>query len=370
MKRIEKAGIHMREGLIQMPKIMFIPFVLTALVSMSIAGAVLAEGDILHDFKKRIYVNGGLGITQIEPESPSDSLTVSDNADTGAHLALGYDFSRFLSVEGYIADLGTAQIAFLGADVGSIDYQVFGLSALGYLYSSQSGLAFFDSDVDGLFRREGLSLYGRLGLGHMRNSSEGIEYFQDHSNHAVFGLGLEYGFANGIALRTEVMAMDTDATYLNVGILKRFGKSHVPDTLSVPALFVSDPVPAPKAIEIDAPLPLPRIPEPMTTPEGRFAFDRTEITPQFARDLDALAVVLKKNNVGIYINGHADWSGTDRYNMGLSERRATGVKIYLQNQGVEAKWLETRGFGETRPIADNTTEQGRAMNRRVEIELQ
>jgi outer membrane protein OmpA-like peptidoglycan-associated protein len=370
MNRTEKAGIYMRKGLIQMPKIMGVPFVLTALVSMSIAGAVLAEGDILHDFKKRIYVNGGIGITQIEPESPSDSITVSDNTDTGAHLALGYDFNRFLSVEGYIADLGTAQIAFLGADVGSIDYQVFGLSALGYLYNSQSGLGLFDSDVDGLFRREGLSLYGRLGLGHMRNSSEGVEYFQDHPNHAVFGLGLEYGFANGFALRTEIMALDTDATYLNVGVLKRFGKSHVPATLSVPALLVSDPVPAPKAIEMAVTLPIQRIPEPISTPEGKFAFDRTEITPQFARDLDALAAVLIKNDVGIYINGHTDWVGSEGYNMGLSERRATGVEIYLQNQGVEAKWLETRAFGETRPIADNTTAQGRAMNRRVEIELQ
>lgn len=366
MNSIQKAGLHMKKGLIQMPKDIGIPFVSAALLSMSIAGVVLAEGEILPDFKKRIYINGGIGITQIEPESPSDSLTVSDNADSGGHLALGYDFNRFLSVEGYVADLGTAQIAFLGADVGSVDYQVFGLSALGYLYNSQSGLAFRDSDVDGLFRREGLSLYGRLGLGHMRNSSEGVEYFQDHPNHAVFGLGLEYGFTNGFAVRTEIIAMDTDAKYLNIGILKRFGKSHVPAVLSVPAVLVTKS--APKAIDTATPLPV--LSKPIVTPDVNFAFDRSEITPQFARDLDALAAVLIKNDVGIYINGHTDWIGTERYNMGLSERRAIGVEMYLQNQGVEAQWLESRGYGESRPIADNTTEQGRAMNRRVEIELQ
>ncbi|MFT6302965.1 MAG: outer membrane protein OmpA-like peptidoglycan-associated protein [Pseudomonadales bacterium] len=362
----------MRKGLIQMPKGLGIPFVSAAVLSMLVAGAVFAEGEIRLDFKKRIYINGGIGITQIEPESSSDSLTVSDNADTGAHLALGYDFNRFLSVEGYVADLGTAKIAFLGANVGTIDYQVFGLSALGYLYNNQSGLAFFDSDVNGLFRREGLSLYGRLGLGHMRNSSEGVEYFQDHPNHAVFGLGLEYGFTNGFAVRTEFMAIDTDANYLNVSILKRFGKSHVPAVVTDPAVLVSqlEPIVAPKVVEIAATLPLPVLPDPMTTPDGKFAFDRTEINPQFARDLDSLAAVLKKNDVSIYISGHTDWVGSEEYNMSLSERRATGVEMYLQNQGVEAQWLKTRGYGESRPIADNTTGQGRAMNRRVEIELQ
>lgn len=367
MIRVEKVGRHMKNGLIQMPKDISLPLVSAALLSISVAGAVFAEGNALPDFKKRIYINAGIGITEIEPESPSDSLTVSDNADTGAHIALGYDINRFLSIEGYAADLGTAQIAFLGADVGSIDYQVFGLSALGYLYNTQSGIAFRDSDVDGLFRREGLSLYGRVGVGHMRNSSEGVEFFQDHPNHAAFGLGLEYGFKNGLALRTELMAMDTDAKYLNIGILKRFGKSHVPAVLAVPAVAIAE---APKALAAPAPAPLPIAPEPLTTPQGNFAFDRTEITPQFARDLDALAEVLIKNDVGIYINGHTDWIGSEQYNMNLSERRASGVEMYLYDQGVAPELLEARGYGETQPIADNTTVEGRAINRRVEIEIQ
>lgn len=370
MTKVEKVGLHMKKGSIQMPNNVGIPFVSAVVLSISIVGAVFAEGEAFPDFKKRIYINGGIGLTQIEPESPSDALTVSDNADTGAHIALGYDINRFLSIEGYAADLGTAQIAFLGADAGSIDYQVFGLSALGYLYNTQSGSAFRDKDVDGLFRREGLSLYGRIGVGQMRNSSEGVEYTQDHPTHAAFGLGVEYGFTNGFAVRAEAMAMDTDAKYLNVGILKRFGKSYVPSVLAVPAVLVAEPTP--KAVEIAAPTPapLPVLPAPINTPRGNYAFDRTDIRPQFAKDLDALAAVLIKNDVGIYINGHADWIGTEQYNMALSERRAMGVEMYLQNRGVEAQLLESRGFGEARPIADNATEAGRAMNRRVQIELQ
>lgn len=366
MNSVDKVNRHMRNGLIKMPKDMGMPLVSAALLSISVAGVVLAEGDALPDFKKRLYINGGLGITQIEPESPSDSLTISDNTDTGAHIALGYDINRFLSIEGYAADLGTAQIAFLGADVGTIDYQVFGLSALGYLYNSQSGVPFRDSDVDGLFRREGLSLYGRLGIGHMSNSSEGIQYFQDYPNHAAFGVGLEYGFRNGFAVRTELMAMDTDAKYLNVGILKRFGKSSLPPVQAVPAVVVPK---APEILQLAAPEPLPIAPEPLFTPHGNYAFDRTEISPQFARDLDALAAVLIKNDVGIYIDGHTDWMGTEEYNLDLAARRATGVESYLYNQGVASQLLQTRAYGESRPIADNMTAQGRAVNRRVEIEL-
>lgn len=367
MNRKGKVGFHMMKKSVRMPKHTVMSCVAAALLSASAAGVVLAEGEVLANFQNRIYINGGVGVTRIEPKSPSESLVVTDHSDTGAHIALGYDINRLLSVEGYFADLGAAHVSFLGSDAGSIDYQVFGLSALGYLYNTRSGLAFPDSDVDGLFRREGLSLYGRLGIGHMRNSSKGVEYFRDHPNHAVFGLGLEYGFTNGFAVRTELMAIDTDARYLNVGIVKRFGKSHVPAVLSVPAVMVPEPQPTARDLEVAEPLS--PAPEAIATPEVYFAFDRTEIQSQFARDLDALAAVLIKNDVGIYIDGHTDWVGSEQYNMDLSERRASSVEMYLVDRGVNTQWLTTRGYGETRPVADNTTAQGRAANRRVEVIL-
>ena len=358
----------MKNGFLQMPKNIGIPFVSASLLSVLVGGAVFAQGELESDFKKRFYVNGGIGITEIEPRTPSDSITVSDNTDAGGHLALGYDINRFLSIEGYAADLGKSQIAFLGSDVGSIDYQVYGLSALGYLFNTRSGSSFRDSDVDGLFRREGLSLYGRIGVGQMQNSSEGVQYRQDHPTHAAFGIGLEYGFTNGFAIRTELMAMDTDAKYLNIGILKRFGKSRAPALVAIPSVLVAEPAPTPEVTEL-AEAPVPVIPEPILVPRGNYDTDRSEIRPQFARDLDALAAILIKNNIGIYIDGHTDWIGSEQYNMGLSERRATGVENYLRDRGVDAQLLKSRGYGEVRPIADNTTTQGRAMNRRVEIEL-
>lgn len=354
-----------------------IPTLSAALVSFSLAGVALAQDGTLPDFKKRFYINGGIGATQIEPESPTDALTVSDNSDSGAHVAIGYDFSRFLSIEGYFADLGTAQIAFLGDNVGTVDYQVYGVSALGYLFNTQSGFFFGDNDTVGNFRREGLSLYGRAGVGQIENSSVGVDFFQDHPTHVAFGLGLEYGFRNGFALRTEMMYFDTDAQYINVGLLKRFGKSYVPAVLPVPAVVVPEvEAPAVALNEVDpllAPIPdLPSVPEPdpVVPPRGNFEFDRSDISPRFAKDLDALAAVLLNNDISIVINGHTDWIGTENYNDGLSDRRAQSVSRYLQSRGVEASRLIIQGFGETQPIVENTTSSGRAMNRRVEIEIQ
>lgn len=99
-----------------------------------------------------------------------------------------------------------------------------------------------------------------------------------------------------------------------------------------------------------------------------FAVNQSDIQPGFYETMSSVAVVLKefdKTRVSVY--GHADASGSDQYNQGLSERRALSVSNYLASQGVEPGRLQSVGFGEGRPVADNGTESGRAANRRVEI---
>ena len=67
--------------------------------------------------------------------------------------------------------------------------------------------------------------------------------------------------------------------------------------------------------------------------------------------------------------GHTDWTGSDAYNQKLSVRRAEAVKAYLVSKGIEANRIYTEGKGEKQPAADNRTREGRAKNRRVEIEV-
>lgn len=101
-----------------------------------------------------------------------------------------------------------------------------------------------------------------------------------------------------------------------------------------------------------------------------FAVDRYDVQPRFEPTLNEVAEVLRdypQTLIDVY--GHTDSTGSDAYNQTLSENRARSVAAYLEARGVSGTRLATRGFGETQPIADNATEQGRAANRRVEIRV-
>jgi outer membrane protein OmpA-like peptidoglycan-associated protein len=105
---------------------------------------------------------------------------------------------------------------------------------------------------------------------------------------------------------------------------------------------------------------------------GNITFDtaRSEIKPSFYEVLNSVILVLNEyNKTLINIYGHTDNVGSDAYNQALSERRADSVKQYLISHQVNPDRVAAVGFGETRPKADNNTEEGRQVNRRVELEL-
>lgn len=101
-----------------------------------------------------------------------------------------------------------------------------------------------------------------------------------------------------------------------------------------------------------------------------FEFDRAVVRPEFTAELDAAAELLLANpDVTVRIDGHTDNVGTLEYNQGLSERRAEAVAAYLAAAGVDRGRMTVAGFSFTQPVADNATPEGRALNRRVEIDL-
>ncbi|MFK7862301.1 MAG: OmpA family protein [Granulosicoccus sp.] len=315
------------------------------------------------DFSQRLYLIGGVGISQLEPESSSEALTIGDKSDTGLHVGVGFDVSRFITVEAYAADLGSAEAEFAGVSAGSVDYTVFGLSALGYFANSRSGMVFGDDDLTGLFRREGASLYGRVGIGHMQNESTQVEYRRDYPNHVAFGVGVEYGFTNGFALRTELMSMDTDAQYLNVGVLKRFG-SVAPAVAAAPVVIQQA-----TTSEPETPPSEPMVFKPVQAPFIYFDIDSSTLTPESSEKLDVFAEQVMDDNLQLQVDGHTDWIAPEAYNMSLSVRRAEAVANYLESKGIPRERITTMGYGETRPISNNNTVEGRALNRRTEIQL-
>ena len=101
-----------------------------------------------------------------------------------------------------------------------------------------------------------------------------------------------------------------------------------------------------------------------------FATDSSDLSPAFFDVLNSVGKVLDEyDQTVVEVAGHTDSTGSDAYNQGLSERRATSVANYLRGQGVMNERLITVGMGEARPVADNGSVEGRQANRRVEITM-
>jgi len=99
----------------------------------------------------------------------------------------------------------------------------------------------------------------------------------------------------------------------------------------------------------------------------QFEFDSSVLKTSSYPVLDATSADLRASSSTVTLNGYASSEGTAAHNLRLSKDRANSVKTYLVNSGVDAKRVKVKGFGETHPIADNSTEEGRVANRRVEF---
>jgi outer membrane protein OmpA-like peptidoglycan-associated protein/opacity protein-like surface antigen len=179
-------------------------------------------------FDKSFYIGAGALAAELEPRVNQSEFVVSESLNAGGQLFLGGDLTRFLSLEGYYRYLGESELT-RGNESGSILYQTAGVSGLLYVVSSRGHL--------GLRNRTGLMLYGRAGVGYLENTSDDIEFVRLQSTHIATGVGLEYGFNNGFALRAEFLNHDADARDINVALIKRFGRKGERD-LTVPSGMV------------------------------------------------------------------------------------------------------------------------------------
>jgi OmpA-OmpF porin, OOP family len=139
---------------------------------------------------------------------------------------------------------------------------------------------------------------------------------------------------------------------------------------AAPAAVATPAAPAPAA-KPPAPAPQPPAATKVTyAADAFFDFDKSVLKPEGKAKLDDLVDKVKSINLEVIIAvGHTDSVGTDTYNQKLSIRRAEAVKAYLVSKGIEKNRVYTEGKGEKQPVADNKTAEGRAKNRRVEIEV-
>lgn len=373
-------------------------FTLQVITTASIADSNEEGGADNHSW----YLGAGLGITELDPDTGATGYSVSDERDTGFKLFGGYDFSERLTVEGFYTDLGSAQLSSPAPSQpdGTIDYSTLGASVLWYFIRN--------GENKGRDLRKGLQVYAHGGLSFLSNSSS-VAFSQDNSVQLQYGAGLEYGLNNGIALRAGIDLYDKDAGMVFVGVMKRFGVKQKSKKIIEPA-----PAPAPEPVvvpvveevvqtqavvipavevidDIDTDMDgvVDRLDECADSPK-EFSVDEKgcsiieldfggvnfepksfDLTQESKRLLDEVVVMI---NVSpelqkIEVQAHTDYKGSGEANLKLSEQRALSVKNYLVSQGVSEKRLIAKGYGESQPIADNKTEEGRAKNRRVELKV-
>ncbi|MEK7383503.1 MAG: OmpA family protein [Elusimicrobiota bacterium] len=105
-------------------------------------------------------------------------------------------------------------------------------------------------------------------------------------------------------------------------------------------------------------------------PKIQFEFDKAEITPESFPTLNLIHEILSRSErLKLFVLAHTDSIGTQEYNLDLSERRAKAVKEFLVKKGLPPPTIRYRGYGFSKPRADNSTEEGRAKNRRVEFRV-
>ncbi len=193
-----------------------------------------------------------------------------------------------------------------------------------------------------------------------------------------YGGGLKIFLTRNIALRgdlRDVINFNAGSAYSSLlytaGLTYEIGGKERAEVKEEAPATEAEPVPAP----VPAPIITPPPPAPAPKEQGsiifrniNFDFDKSNIKSESYPILDEVTEYLKANpKVKMEVQGHTDSKGKAAYNLKLSDRRAAAVKTYLVGKGIAANRLETKGYGLTKPIAPNDTEENRARNRRVEF---
>lgn len=142
-----------------------------------------------------------------------------------------------------------------------------------------------------------------------------------------------------------------------------------PEPAPAPAYIAPAPVASVASAPVASVAPAPIAPPQKLVLEGvNFDFDKATLRQEDVSDLDKNVEALKAwGDVNIEVAGHTDSMGSDAYNMKLSQLRAEAVRNFLISRGVSADRLTAKGYGESLPVADNATDEGRFKNRRVEL---
>jgi OOP family OmpA-OmpF porin len=316
------------------------------------------------------YYYGGVSVGQSQTRMDEGALTRhqlgaatgitatnSDERDTAYKVFLGYQFNRYLALEGGYFDLGEGSFTTdtttpLGSLSGKLKTRGWSLDLVGSLPVTPK-----------------FSVLGRIGAQHGRTKAEysgtglAVPAFPSDSKTQTnykYGAGLQYELTPSVLVRGEweryrvsnVADGRHAVNVASVSLVFPFGRAMQPAPRQEVA---AAPYVAPPPAPMPAPVVVPAEPVPQRvsfSAESLFGFDKEQIRPEGQRDLDTFTQSLQGTQYDtIQITGHTDRLGSSEYNQRLSERRAMAVKNYLVTvRGLEASRITATGLGETQPV--------------------
>jgi outer membrane protein OmpA-like peptidoglycan-associated protein len=329
------------------------------------------------DFEPFYYMGGGLSYSFLNPEKAGDTaFKVSDDNDFGYRLYGGYKLNNLLSGELIYMDLGDAEVSTVipGSDLnGSVSYKIFGLH----------GNYFIGQDYF-----EGYFPFVKFGLSSIKVSDNVnlLNVDKENSVTLMTGLGVTKSWKNDLNFRFDLDFFSRDAAALSIGLqydLSKKKEAPPKDSDQDGVFDDSDQCPGTSlGVEVDQlgceiPIIEEKVEEVIEQALEKLDFkginfevNSAKLTESSSSVLKETAEILLQNeSVEIRIKAHTDSDGSAKYNLRLSQLRANSVRDYLIQQGVDESLLEAEGFGEQEPIADNSTTEGKAANRRVEFEV-
>jgi outer membrane protein OmpA-like peptidoglycan-associated protein len=360
---------------------------------MAFASTALATSAQARDGAWYVGAEGGGMIVEdsdFDLGATSNAVTVEHNKGFDVDGVIGYDFGPFrtefevgykdanldsvtTSVAGVPGGGGTSGLAGGGQPAGTYESADGNTRVLSFMLN---GLLDFGND-DGW----NASIGGGAGIARVKQSDYQLAKFGSafaNDSDSKFAwqviaavrraltqnvdVGLKYRFFNVDNIKTIAatgadMKGDLRSHSLLLSLIYNFGEPPAPPPPPPPPP-PAEPAPPP-------PPPPPAVPGPFIV---FFDWDKSDITPEAASILDnAAAAYQETGQASVMLAGHADKSGSDQYNVGLSQRRADAAKAYLAGKGVPDTAISTEAFGESRPLVDTADGVREPQNRRVEI---
>jgi OOP family OmpA-OmpF porin len=324
----------------------------------------------------------GFGIGQSREENHHDRITQQlrgsgfttnsiddDSRDTGWKLLGGRKFNRNFAVEASYFNLGefgfTAHTTPPGTFNGRIKLQGFGVDGVGILPIGESFSAFAKLGLQYAKAEDTFSGTGAVAVTNPTPSKSSGGY--------KVGLGLQYDFTPSLGLRGEwenyrvndAVGNKGNINTLMVGLVYMFGGKAAPRAAEAPPPVIAA-APVAEPVLVIVPI-VAKTEQYCSILDVQFEINQKTVQRESEERINKVGIFMTKYpKTTAVIEGHTDEVGTPVDNMKLSERRAENVVTYLVDKGSIARSrLKSVGYGETRPIGDNKTEEGRRLNRRI-----